>query len=233
MGVRRLLSEHNKVRHAAAAGYRTEGHILLAGIVLALLYLGALSLCVLFSPRLSQVLIGITASNILFGRAAGMSVAYAFGFGHTVVIPLNMLIESILVLLFYPLFVFSLKNLLVMEWLRKFVDGVVTAAGRHRQKVERYGIPGLILFVWFPFSMTGPMVGSVIGHFVGLRPKVNIAVVLGSTYLAILCWGILLRGLLERAAATGTYASIAVVATIIAGLLIVQLVRTWKKRAKG
>ena len=233
MGVRQLLSEHNRVRHAAAAGYRTEGRILLAGIALALLYLGALSLYVLFSPRVAQILIGITASNILFGRAAGMSVAYAFGFGHGVVIPLNMLIESILVLLFYPLFVFSLKQLLVMEWLRKFVDGVVMTAGRHRHKVERYGIPGLILFVWFPFSMTGPMVGAVIGYFIGLKPTVNIAVVLGSTYLAIICWGMLLRGLLERAASTGTYASTAVVATIVAGLLIVQGVRTWKKRAKG
>jgi uncharacterized membrane protein len=220
------------MRHAAAAGYRAEGYILLAGIVLALIYLAALSLYVLFSPRLAQILIGITASNILFGRAAGMSVAYAFGFGHTVVIPLNMLIESILVLLFYPLFVFSLKQMLVMEWLRGFVDGVVTAAGRHRHKVERYGIPGLILFVWFPFSMTGPMVGCVIGYFLGLKPQVNIAVVLGSTYLAILCWGVLLRGLLERAAATGTYASTAVAATVIAGLLLVQMVRTWKKRKK-
>ena len=162
-----------------------------------------------------------------------MSVAYAFGFGHGVVIPLNMLIESIIVLLFYPLFVFSLKHLLVMEWLRRFVDGVVTAAGRHRQKVERYGISGLILFVWFPFSMTGPMVGAVIGYFIGLKAQVNIAVVLGSTYLAILCWGMLLRGLLERAASTGTYASTAVAATIIAALLVVQVIRTWKKRAKG
>jgi uncharacterized membrane protein len=231
MGVRRLLSEHNKVRHAAA-GYRTEGLILLAGIVLALLYLAALSLYVLFSPRLAQILIGITASNLLFGRAVGMSVAYTFGFGHGVVIPLNMLIESILVLLFYPLFVFSLKQLLVMEWLRGFVDGVVAAASRHRHKVERYGVPGLILFVWFPFSMTGPMVGSVIGYFIGLKPKVNIAVVLGSTYVAILCWGVLLRGLLERAASKGSYASTAVAATIIAVILIFQVFRTLKKREK-
>jgi uncharacterized membrane protein len=233
MGVRRLLSEQGKMHRAAAAGYRTEVYILLAGIVLALLYLAALSLYVIFSPRLAQILIGITASNVLFGRAAGMSVAYAFGFGHTVVIPLNMLIESILVLLFYPLFVFSLKHLLVMEWLRRFVDGVVTAAGRHRHAVERYGIPGLILFVWFPFSMTGPMVGVVIGYFIGLKPSVNLAVVLGSTYLAILCWGMLLRGLLESAASTGTYASTAVAATIVAGLLIVHVIRTLKKRAKG
>ena len=232
MGVRRLIREHGKVRRAASAGHRTEAYMLLSGIVLALLYLAALSLYVLFSPRLAQILIGVTASNVLFGRAAGMSVAYAFGFGHGVVIPLNMLIESILVLLFYPLFVFSLKHLLVMEWLRRFVDGVVSAAGRHRHKVERYGIPGLILFVWFPFSMTGPMVGVVIGYFIGLRPWVNLAVVLGSTYLAILCWGMLLRGLLAQAASTGTYASTAGAATIVAVFLVVQVVRTIRKRAK-
>jgi uncharacterized membrane protein len=126
-----------------------------------------------------------------------------------------------------------LNHLLEMEWLRKFVNGVVTAAGRHQQKVERYGIAGLILFVWFPFSMTGPMVGVVIGYFIGLKPRVNIAVVLGSTYLAILCWGMLLRGLLERAASTGTYASTAVAATIIAVFLIVQFIRALKKRTRG
>jgi len=160
-----MTGDHGRTR----ALHGTEGHILLAGIVLSLLYLSFLSLSALLSPGLVQNLAGITATNVLFGRASGMSLSYALGFGHAVAMPLNMLIETILVLLFYPLFVFSLNHLLVIEFLRKVVDRTAGAAEKHQDKVRRYGIPGLVFFVWFPFSMTGPLVGCVIGHMIGLR----------------------------------------------------------------
>lgn len=112
-----MTGDHGRTR----ALHGTEGHILLAGIVLSLLYLSFLSLSALLSPGLVQNLAGITATNVLFGRASGMSLSYALGFGHAVAMPLNMLIETILVLLFYPLFVFSLNHLLVIEFLRKVV----------------------------------------------------------------------------------------------------------------
>jgi len=193
-----------------------EGRILLIGIVLLLLYMASLSVCMLFSPGLAQILIGITASNLLFGRAAGMSLGYAFGFGHAVVIPLNMLIETILVLLFYPLFVLSIKQLLVTAWLRKLVSQAMATAEKHQQRVKRYGIPGLILFVWFPFTMTGPLVGSVIGYMLGLNPWVNIAVVLAGTYLAVVSWAMLLRDMLGKLAAYGMYGPLIVMAVFVA-----------------
>lgn len=202
-----------------------EGHILLLGLAVALVYLVFLSLAALLAPRTGQALVGITATNVIFGRAAGMSLSYATGFGHVAAMPLNMVIETILVLLFYPLFVFSLKHLLVVEILERAVDRVTAAAVRNEDKVRRYGIPGLAFFVFFPFSMTGPMVGCVIGYMLGLRPWVNIAVVLGSTYVAIACWGFLLRDLLERLASFSTYAPLAVVATIVALVIIAHLVR--------
>lgn len=208
----------------------TEGHILLLGLAVALVYLVFLSLSALVSPRIGQALVGITATNVIFGRAAGMSLSYATGFGHAVAMPLNMVIETILVLLFYPLFVFSLKHLLVVEVLEKAVDRVTAAAVRHEDKVRRYGIPGLAFFVFFPFSMTGPMVGCVIGYMIGLRAWVNITVVLGGTYLAIVCWGLLLRDLLERLAGYSTYAPLAVVATIVALVIIAHLIKVRKNR---
>jgi uncharacterized membrane protein len=209
-----------------------EGRILLAGTALALLYLASLSICVLFWPRLGHIFIGITASNVLFGRAAGLSLGYAFGFGHAVVVPLNMLIETILVLLFYPLFVFSLTHMLFIEWLKKLVGKATVTAEKHQRKVRRYGILGLIIFVWFPFSMTGPLVGCVIGHMIGFGPRVNITVVLGSTYLAILSWAMLLRGMLGHLAAYSTYAPIAVVATVIALLILAYIIKTMKRKTK-
>lgn len=212
--------------------HSTEGHILLAGIVLSLLYLSFLSLSALLSPDLAQALVGVTATNVLFGRASGMSLSYALGFGHVTAMPLNMLIETILVLLFYPLFVFSLNHLLVIEFLRKVIDRASMAAEKHRDKVQRYGIPGLVLFVWFPFSMTGPMVGCVIGYMIGLRPWVNISVVLGSTFIAIVCWGLLLRDILEHLEAYSTYAPLSAVAAVMALIIFVHFIKVWKRKKR-
>ena len=69
-----------------------EGNVLLVGIVLALLYLAVISVGYLISPKTSNSLIMITATNLIFGRAAGMSLGYAVGFGHMLVVPLNMFI---------------------------------------------------------------------------------------------------------------------------------------------
>jgi uncharacterized membrane protein len=209
-----------------------EGRILLTGIVLLLLYMASLSVCMLFAPTLAQKLIGITASNILFGRAAGMSMGYAFGFGHGLVIPLNMLIETTLVLLFYPLFVLSLKQLLVTGWLRKFVNRILTTAEQHQQKVKRYGIPGLAVFVWFPLTMTGPLVGCVIGYMIGLSPWVNMVVVLTSTYLAIISWAMLLRDTLGKLASFGLYGPLIVMLVFVGlfGLSKIMKLRKQRKR---
>jgi len=224
-----LRSIYRKV--ALRASERSpEGRILLTAIVLLLLYIAAISFCMLFFPTLAQKLIGITASNVLFGRAAGMSLGYAFGFGHAVVIPLNMLIESILVLMFYPLFALSIKQLLVTSWLRKFVNRVMATAERHHRKVKRYGIPGLMLFVWFPLTMTGPLVGCVIGYMLGLKPWTNMAVVLSGTYLAVISWAMLLRDMLENLAAYGPYGPLIVMAVFVSLFACSYIMKVRKRK---
>ncbi len=144
-----------------------EGCILLSGLVFSLIYAIFLVISYFISPRNFQVFIGMTATNILFGRAAGMSFGYAPGFGHLIVLPVNLAIETILVLLVYPLFVFSWQHLLVIRSLVKFMRRVEKAAEINKEKIRRYGIPSLFLFVLFPFWMTGPVIGCVIGFFWG------------------------------------------------------------------
>jgi hypothetical protein len=46
--------------------------------------------------------------------------------------------------------------------------------------------------VFVPFWMTGPVVGAIIGVLLGLKPRVNLAVVLSATYVAIFLWALLL-----------------------------------------
>ena len=192
-----------------------EGLILMIGLVVTLLSIIGLVLSSLWFPEKSHFIVAVTATNILFGRAAGMSVGYAAGLGHSVVLPVNMLIETILVLLFYPLFVFSWRRLLVIKALRNIMKHTSKAAETHRETIRKYGILGLFIFVWSPFWMTGPIVGCAIGFLLGLRPWFNLTVVLLGTYLAITCWAIFLREIIDYVAGYSPFAPIILVAIVI------------------
>ena len=71
-----------------------EGRLLLAGVALALIYTFWLGIKFLLSPEESQILIGMTATEIMFGRAAGMAFGYSQGLEHITVIPVCMMIET-------------------------------------------------------------------------------------------------------------------------------------------
>ncbi|MDJ0862960.1 MAG: small multi-drug export protein, partial [Gammaproteobacteria bacterium] len=127
-----------------------EGRVLAAGLLLALIGISALALSWLWSPTLSQVLVAIAAMNILFGRAAGLSFGYAAGLDHGLVVPVNMMVETILVLLFYPFFVFSWRHLVEIRGLTKLIKRTTMAAEANREKIRKYGMIGLLAFVWLP-----------------------------------------------------------------------------------
>ena len=168
-----------------------------------------------WSPETSRMIGAMTFFNIVFGRIVSMSIGYAGGYGHTLVIPVNMWVESVLVLLFYPIFVFSMRKLVVFTKLKRFLERTRTAAEHHHDKVRRYGIVGLFIFVWFPFWMTGPVVGSAIGYLLGFPAWLTISVVLSGTYLAMGGWAYLMFGIHTRAAMFGPWAPALVVILII------------------
>ncbi len=210
-----------------------EGRVLLLGVGLAFAYTTWLAVKLLVSPEQSQALIGITATAIIFGRAAGLVFGYSIGMGHGTVITICMIVETIQVLVLYPLFVFSWRQLLVIKRLKRIFERTQRAAERHKDKVQRYGAIGVFAFVWFPFWMTGPVVGSVIGFLLGLRVWVNMTAVLTGTYIAIFCWALFLRHLHEKIAAYSSYAGLILMALLIAVIVLGNLlVRRRQKKTR-
>jgi uncharacterized membrane protein len=203
-----------------------EGRLLLIGVAMAFVYTGWLGIKALVSPETSQALIGITVTCAMFGRAAGMAFGYSVGLGHGTVIVVSALIETVFVLIFFPLFVFSWRRLLVFKRLKSLFDRIHKAAEARSKEVQRYGVLGLFVFVWFPFWMTGPLVGAVIGFMLGLRVWLDITVVLSGTYVAIFCWAFFLRRFYQHVASYSPYAAVVtmavLVAVIIAGHLLHQ-----------
>jgi uncharacterized membrane protein len=200
-----------------------EGRLLLAGIALVLIYTFWLGIKLLLSPDESQVLVGLTATELTLGRGFAMTFGYTMGLGHSTVIPICMILETIYVLILYPLFVFSWRRLLVIKSLKSMFERIQRAAENHKDKVQKYGVIGLFAFVWFPFWMTGPVVGSAIGFLLGLRLWVNMTVVLAGTYVAIVCWAFVLRQFHKQVASYSSYAAMVLMALLIFAIIMGHL----------
>ena len=202
-----------------------EGYILQIGLIMALFFTTLLGLGYIYYPEKAHVFTGMSATNILFGRAAGISFGYSFELGNVLVIITNIIIETILVLIFYPLFVFSWNSILVIKPLRKIMERTSIAAETHQYTIRKYGIIGLFMFVWIPFWMTGPMVGCAVGYLLGFSPWKNLTIVLSSTFMAVVCWALLLRKIHDKIAEYGPYASIVLVIAIILIVTVIYFLR--------
>ena len=193
----------------------TEGRMLGVGLALTGLMLLAFGIGWVVFPDRVLTYAGMTGLNLVIGRAAGLAFGYASGLGHAQVIPFNMLVETVKVLVLYPLFVQSWRQLIRVPGLQPFVQRMHSAAELRGGVVRKFGIAGLFVFVLAPFWMTGPVVGAIIGSMVGLRARVILAVVLGATYVAIGVWGLLLNELSDWAASVNRFAPYVLVLAMV------------------
>ncbi len=208
----------------------TEGRMLGVGLALTGLMLLAFGIgWHLYPDRILPYAI-MTGLNLIIGREAGMSFGYASGFGHAQVVPLNILIETIQVLVIYPLFVQSTRHLIRLRTLEPFFTRIQRAAASRGGVVQHFGIAGLFVFVFAPFWMTGPVVGAIIGFLIGLRPWLNLAVVLVATYVAIGVWALLLNELNDWASAVNQFAPYALFVAIVLIAAAMQWVGRHRER---
>lgn len=202
-----------------------EGRILAVGLMLTALMFLAFGIAWQLYPGFVLPYVAMTGLNLFIGRGAGMSFGYAHGYSHAQVIPFNILVETIQVLVVYPLFVLSSRQLIQLRTLKPFITRIQHAAESHGGVVRHFGIIGLFVFVFVPFWMTGPVVGAIIGFLIGLRPLVNIVVVLGSTYIAIGIWALLLNELSDWAATVNELAPYALVLAIVLLAVVMHLLQ--------
>lgn len=204
-----------------------EGRILLLGIALALAGLIVTVSVAYWSAPASRMIGAMSVANIVFGRAVSMSIGYAYGYGHALVVPVNIWAETVLVLLFYPVFVFSMRELVVFPRLGRFLDRMHAAAERHHDQVRRYGMLGLFVFVCSPFWMTGP-IGCAIGYLIGFSTRRTLLVVLFGTCVAIAGWAFLMFELSVRTAGFGLWTPI-----LIIGIVIVMILAGYALNHRG
>jgi uncharacterized membrane protein len=209
--------------------HSVEARILALGVALCLALVVALGIGWLLEPDLTAVFAAMTGLNLTVGRAAGMSFGYASGLGHPAVISSNVLVETIQVLVVYPLFVLSWNNLVDVRHMRRFLVSMRQSAEANQSRVSRYGMLGLFVFVFLPFWMTGPVVGAIIGYLIGLKARHNLPTVLAATYLAVAVWAVFFERLTELTARYGRYAAFGTLLLVGAVVIAVRSVQAWRE----
>jgi len=183
-----LKNSHLLVQHK-------EGRILLLGLIMLAGFFIFLLFAFVFYPEYFQSLLSITITNIFFGRMAGLSIGVSAQMNMLFLLAFNFIIESIMVLILYPLFVMSWNKLELISYqpLNDFLNKSKKTAADYQPMIKKYGVFGLILFVLTPFAMTGPVVGSFVGYLIGFRHRITLFVVLLSTFIAIVLWVYLIK----------------------------------------
>jgi uncharacterized membrane protein len=185
-------------------------------------------------PAKGTRLMAIVGTHLMLGRAASVSAATVSPyFTRLETILLGSLVEGAVVCLFFSAFCLSCKKLIHVPWLDSAVRNVRASAHNQRHRLTGWGIPGLILFVWFPFLMTGPVVGSVIGYLLGMRPWIVISAVMTGTISAIVSWTFLMDALDQWMQKAGHYAPAAAVLTILTVLITIRIHSYHKSRQNG
>lgn len=174
-----------------------EGNILILALFLTFCLIVFIIISYQFDISFANKLTGIILSNVFVGRVPALSFGYAANLPHFVVISTNVLTEIILVSYLYPLFVFSFNGILKVKVLEKFFNEIKSKKEQHQKKFDKYGKFGLFIFVFIPFWMTGPIVGSIIGFLIGMKHYTTIIIVFIATAIAISIWGFFLQEIID------------------------------------
>ncbi len=165
-----------------------EVKILVIGLVLSLLA-GAYLLYLLFVDRkLYGVLSSTVALNIMGGRGAGVVTCLSGDISILKTIVFNFYIEVASVMITYAVAVLVLRNFIKHRFINDTVRQAEHAAQGHKTKIKKYGGIGLWLFVIFPFFMTGPVIGSIIGYLLNYKPINNFLIVFSATLTSIIVY---------------------------------------------
>jgi uncharacterized membrane protein len=146
-----------------------------------------------YDHKLSSSYISLIITNLLLGRVPSISLGNTLNLAMSSVVMINFITELVLSLFFYTLFLYSLKKTTIFPKLTNKLHMLKEKANEYKSYILKYGVFGLLAFVFMPFWMTGPVVGVILGEIMGFSLFKNLGTVFTGTFVAIYCWAILIE----------------------------------------
>ncbi|MCK5581730.1 MAG: small multi-drug export protein [Candidatus Omnitrophica bacterium] len=174
-----------------------ERYIFFAGLGLILIFVFWIVLGWSWSIPKYQKFVSLFGARFVTGRPGGVYFGHVLGLEYFEILIINMVVDTVAVFILYPIFVLSYNLVFQIRILKNKINRTFRVAEKTHSMIKKYGKVGLFLFVLFPLWGTGPVVGCAIGIVMGLKRWANMAIVLGATYLAIICWIFILTDFYE------------------------------------
>jgi hypothetical protein len=157
------------------------------------------------------------------GRPAAIIFGYSAKLPKLLIFGIPAAVETVVVLVFYPLVAFSCQHLLVVKPLQNAFQRLLETAETHKSTIRRYGPIGLFTIVLvIPY---GPLIGSVIGFLLRMPVWLNITTVLTATYVATFLWAVVGHHLQDHVSSYGPYATTILVIAVIVIALVGHVIR--------
>ena len=139
-------------------------------------------------PRLYGVLSSTAVIHLMGGRALGIARCLSADISLFYTILYNFYLEIVIVLVAYGIIVLIMRNVIQPKLFKSAVRQAELTAQGQKTKIKRYGAIGLFLFVMFPFFMTGPVIGAIIGYLLNYKAINNFLIVFSGTLTSILIY---------------------------------------------
>lgn len=197
-----------------------EVRILFLGLLLAMLAGLCLAVLLFTAPGLFRVLSSTAIVHVMGGRALGVAKCLSADISPFNTILYNFFLEVVIVLITYGVVVLIMRNVIQPKLFHSTVRQAELTAQKQKTNIKRYGAIGLFFFVMFPFFMTGPVIGAIIGYLLHYRAINNFLIVFGGTLCSIIVYTLVGNNIINY---ISQYVDIDLVkrwGSIIVGLLI-------------
>ena len=181
---------HEADRQAVQATFlRSRLRVLfLAGCGMLLVWTGtAAGLWRLNHPHWADVLT-VGFAHLLAGRAISIAQGTYAGLPKLAITTIAVYADIMVMLLVYPVFVFSYENLFEGRFFQKRLKPMLDSAQSGMDRFGKGKAVGVFCFVWLPFWMTGIIAGTILGYLLGLRTWVTLLAASLGSLAAVASW---------------------------------------------
>jgi len=157
----------------------------------------------------------------LGGRLAFIGSGFEGGLPALAIVGIVTFHNSTVLLLVYPLCLLLSQNLGRVPFLASLREKVQLS----RNLRSRWNLLGIALFIWVPLPMTGAVVGALLAHFEGYKPRQVLPVALGAMAAGVVSWTLAFEQLYAWMRGIGPHVTTAVTLLLVLLPLVLSALR--------
>jgi uncharacterized membrane protein len=174
----------------------------------------------------------LVLANVFGGRAANCAIGLdpALNFNRGFLLFQVVIIDFIVMVIAYGLFIGNFHRLASLPLVGRPLVSAHEMAMRHKDRVAKYGAPGLLIFVVFPLWSTGPLVGAIVGFILGLPTWLTFTVVTIGNTVTTVVWIWFFHFVTSFGQELGWYMLMAVLVLAVGMTLYRNVAGWWRRR---